>query len=200
MESELEILGIQRESGKPTMTLMGEIGRRQYVGSAFVTFGRPASDLFKGMVEATWATTARLQAQLEGSDAVAAAGHHWPRQASPGQGEDAACAAARVQADDIERPVSASLESGACRLVLSWPLIARKWRQGATRRSREVIKGNRPERSAAGGKRALARSTESALWRRPAESGSLSAGRFVGTSRLVKATERARREEATYRR
>ncbi len=34
------------------MALMGEIGTRQYVGSAFVTFGRPASDLFKGMVEA----------------------------------------------------------------------------------------------------------------------------------------------------
>ncbi len=52
MESELEILGVQRTPGKPTMALMGEIGTRQYVGSAFVTFGRPASDLFKGMVEA----------------------------------------------------------------------------------------------------------------------------------------------------
>ena len=52
MESELDLLGVQRTPGKPTMALMGEIGTRQYVGSAFVTFGRPASDLFKGMVEA----------------------------------------------------------------------------------------------------------------------------------------------------
>ena len=39
MESELEILDVQRTPGKPTMALMGEIGTRQYVGSAFVTFG-----------------------------------------------------------------------------------------------------------------------------------------------------------------
>ena len=44
VESELEILGVLRQPGKPTMALMGEIGTRLYVGSAFVTFGRPASD------------------------------------------------------------------------------------------------------------------------------------------------------------
>ena len=38
--------------GKPTMALMGEIGTRLYVGSAFVTFGRPASDRFWALVEA----------------------------------------------------------------------------------------------------------------------------------------------------
>ena len=52
VESELEILGVLRQPGKPTMALMGEIGTRQYVGSAFVTFGRPASDRFWALVEA----------------------------------------------------------------------------------------------------------------------------------------------------
>ncbi len=52
LESELEILGVQRETGKPTMALMGELRTRIYLGSAFVTFGRPASDQFKALVEA----------------------------------------------------------------------------------------------------------------------------------------------------
>ena len=52
VESELEILGVMRQAGKPTMALMGEIGTRRYVGSAFVTFGRPASDRFWALVEA----------------------------------------------------------------------------------------------------------------------------------------------------
>ena len=52
VESELEILGVLRQAGKPTMALMGEIGTRLYVGSAFVTFGRPASDRFWALVEA----------------------------------------------------------------------------------------------------------------------------------------------------
>ena len=52
LQSELEILGVQRETGKPTMALMGKLGTREYVGSAFVTFGRPASDQFKVLVEA----------------------------------------------------------------------------------------------------------------------------------------------------
>lgn len=51
-ESEFELLGVQRETGKPTMALMVQLGTRQYVGSAFVTFGRPASDEFRALVEA----------------------------------------------------------------------------------------------------------------------------------------------------
>jgi bifunctional non-homologous end joining protein LigD len=52
IETEYEILGVQRETGKPTMALMGDIGTRQYVGSAFVTFGRPVSEQFQALIEA----------------------------------------------------------------------------------------------------------------------------------------------------
>ena len=52
IESDLELLGVQRETGKPTMALLGEIGTRRYVGSAFVVFARPASEEFKAMVDA----------------------------------------------------------------------------------------------------------------------------------------------------
>jgi bifunctional non-homologous end joining protein LigD len=33
--SELELLGVERERGKPAFALMGEPGTRKYVGSAF---------------------------------------------------------------------------------------------------------------------------------------------------------------------
>jgi bifunctional non-homologous end joining protein LigD len=52
VETELELLGVQRALGKPTIALMGEPGTRNYVGSAFVRFGRPASEAFWSMVEA----------------------------------------------------------------------------------------------------------------------------------------------------
>ena len=51
-ETEYEMLGVQRDPGKPTMALMGEIGSREYIGGAFVTFGGPKSDEFKALVEA----------------------------------------------------------------------------------------------------------------------------------------------------
>jgi bifunctional non-homologous end joining protein LigD len=50
-ETEFEFLGVQRDHGKPTMALMGEIGTRKYLGGAFVTFGRHRSDDFKAFVE-----------------------------------------------------------------------------------------------------------------------------------------------------
>ncbi len=53
IETELEILGVQRAPGKPTMALLGEIGSRAYIGSAFVTFGRPMSNRFRELVEAS---------------------------------------------------------------------------------------------------------------------------------------------------
>lgn len=40
MESELELLGVERERGKPAFALMGEPGTRRYVGSAFVSVNR----------------------------------------------------------------------------------------------------------------------------------------------------------------
>ena len=52
VESEYQLLGVQRAPGKPTMALMGELGTRDYVGSAFVTFGRPANEAFWQMVKA----------------------------------------------------------------------------------------------------------------------------------------------------
>ena len=51
VETELELLGVQREPGKSTIALMGAPGTRNYVGSAFVTFGRPASEAFWALVE-----------------------------------------------------------------------------------------------------------------------------------------------------
>ena len=52
IETEYEILGVQRDPGKPTMALMGEPGSREYVGGAFVVFGRPKGEAFKAFVEA----------------------------------------------------------------------------------------------------------------------------------------------------
>ncbi|SJM34628.1 conserved hypothetical protein [Mesorhizobium delmotii] len=39
-ESELELLGVERERGKPAFALTGEPGTRKYVGSAFVSVNR----------------------------------------------------------------------------------------------------------------------------------------------------------------
>ena len=83
VESELEILGVLRQPGKPTMALMGEIGTRLYVGSAFVTFGRPASDRFWALVEANpRGAAARHARQVEGPGAMAQARHRRPRPSS----------------------------------------------------------------------------------------------------------------------
>ncbi|MGX9180540.1 ATP-dependent DNA ligase [Mesorhizobium sp. BHbdii] len=37
---EFELLGVEREAGKPAFALMGEIGTRKYVGSAFINSNR----------------------------------------------------------------------------------------------------------------------------------------------------------------
>lgn len=37
---EFELLGVEREAGKPAFALMGEIGTRKYVGSAFINSSR----------------------------------------------------------------------------------------------------------------------------------------------------------------
>ena len=60
MESDLELLGVQREPGKPTMALMGEFGTREYVGTAFVTFGSPLREEFNAMVEANTDSKSKL--------------------------------------------------------------------------------------------------------------------------------------------
>ena len=40
MVGEYELLGVEREPGKPTFALMAEPGTRKYVGSAFITLNR----------------------------------------------------------------------------------------------------------------------------------------------------------------
>ena len=65
MESDLELLGVQRETGKPTMALMGEFGTREYVGTAFVTFGRPLREEFNALVEANTESKSKLPPNLE---------------------------------------------------------------------------------------------------------------------------------------
>ncbi|WP_236372085.1 hypothetical protein [Mesorhizobium muleiense] len=37
---DFELLGVEREAGKPALALMGEIGTRKYVGSAFINSSR----------------------------------------------------------------------------------------------------------------------------------------------------------------
>jgi ATP-dependent DNA ligase len=46
-EEDLEVLGVERERGKPAFALMAKPGSRKYVGSAFVTLNR-------GMRERLW--------------------------------------------------------------------------------------------------------------------------------------------------
>ena len=65
MESDLELLGVQRETGKPTMALMGEFGTREYVGTAFVTFGRPLREEFNALVEANTESKSKLPPNRE---------------------------------------------------------------------------------------------------------------------------------------
>ena len=83
MESDLELLGVQRETGKPTMALMGEFGTREYVGTAFVTFGRPLREEFNALVEANTdieiETSAQSGTQIERTCSMAASRHHCPR-------------------------------------------------------------------------------------------------------------------------
>jgi hypothetical protein len=49
--NECELLGVQREPGNPTMALLAEIGTRDYIGGAFVVFGKTSPDVFKAFVE-----------------------------------------------------------------------------------------------------------------------------------------------------
>ena len=51
------------------MARMGKLGTREYVGSAFVTFGRPGSDQFKALVEANLGPPPR-EFKGKGKDAV----------------------------------------------------------------------------------------------------------------------------------
>jgi bifunctional non-homologous end joining protein LigD len=66
-ETEYEILGVQRDPGKPTMALMGTIGSREYIGGAFVTFGRPKGDDFKAFVEANPGPPADIGKKVTGT-------------------------------------------------------------------------------------------------------------------------------------
>ncbi|TIW61792.1 MAG: ATP-dependent DNA ligase [Mesorhizobium sp.] len=50
--SDLELLGVERERGKPAFALMGEPGTRKYVGSAFITLNREMRErLWKRVLE-----------------------------------------------------------------------------------------------------------------------------------------------------
>ena len=66
IETDYELLGVQRELGKPTMALMGAVGSREYIGSAFVTFGRPASESLWQMVTANTAPQPPGSAKKQG--------------------------------------------------------------------------------------------------------------------------------------
>ncbi|RWO52605.1 RNA ligase family protein [Mesorhizobium sp.] len=51
-ESEFELLGVERERGKPAFALMAQPGTRKYVGSAFVSVNREMRErLWKGVQE-----------------------------------------------------------------------------------------------------------------------------------------------------
>lgn len=66
-ETDLEILGVQRDPGKPVMALMGLPGTREYMGGAFVTFGRPKGDAFKVLVEANPGPPADIGRKVTGT-------------------------------------------------------------------------------------------------------------------------------------
>ncbi len=92
VETELELLGVQREPGKSTIALMGAPGTRNYVGSR-VRDVRQAGE--RGVLGAgrdqPGTAAARLQGQTERPGAVAHAGRHWPRPSSQERGKVAAC-------------------------------------------------------------------------------------------------------------
>jgi bifunctional non-homologous end joining protein LigD len=50
--SKLEILGVEREAGKPAFALMGEPVTRKYVGSAFITASRDIRERLWNRVQA----------------------------------------------------------------------------------------------------------------------------------------------------
>jgi len=93
MESELEILGIERERGKPAFALMAKPGTGRYVGSAFVTLNREMRErLWKRVQEKPGTAPKEMQKRPD---------TQWTRpgliarEASPWRGETAPCAAAR---------------------------------------------------------------------------------------------------------
>ena len=69
IESELEILGVQRDAGKPTMALMGEIGARDMSGQLSSHSGDGPAISSKRWLRSTFRTV-RREFKGEGKDAV----------------------------------------------------------------------------------------------------------------------------------
>jgi ATP-dependent DNA ligase len=91
-ESEFELLGVERERGKPAFALMADPGTRKYVGSAFVSVNREMRErLWKS--PGTCRTTAQGHAKAAGN-AVGQARDQGPGEASQGRGRPKARLAA----------------------------------------------------------------------------------------------------------
>jgi ATP-dependent DNA ligase len=88
---EFELLGVEREAGKPAFALMGEIGTRKYVGSAFINSSREIRErLWKRVPGACRTGTEGYEAA---GDAMGEAGADRPREAPKRRGATARLAA-----------------------------------------------------------------------------------------------------------
>lgn len=81
---EYDLLGVEREAGKPAVALMAERGTGRYVGSAFITLNREMRErLWERVQGARWRGA---QGHEAAGDAVGQAGADRPRQASSPRG------------------------------------------------------------------------------------------------------------------
>jgi ATP-dependent DNA ligase len=81
---EVELLGVEREAGKPAFALMGEIGTRKYVGSAFINSSREIRErLWKRVQEHAGPAPKGIEAA---GDAMGKAGADRPCEASARRG------------------------------------------------------------------------------------------------------------------
>jgi ATP-dependent DNA ligase len=99
-ESEFEILGVERERGKPAFALMADPGTRKYVGSAFVSVNREMRERLWKRV--TCRATAQGHAKAAGN-AMGQTGDQGPRQAPKGRGGLTACRAPGFLGRGLER-------------------------------------------------------------------------------------------------
>ncbi|WP_366512486.1 RNA ligase family protein [Mesorhizobium sp.] len=95
-ESEFELLGVERERGKPAFALMAEPGTRKYVGSAFVSVNREMRERLWKRVQEHDGPPPKDIAKAA-SNAVGQAGHQSPREALARRGRPASCVAAGFQ-------------------------------------------------------------------------------------------------------
>ncbi|MER9596677.1 ATP-dependent DNA ligase [Mesorhizobium sp. M0244] len=89
---EFELLGIEREQGKPAFALMADPGTRKYVGSAFVSVNREMRERLWKRCKSMLAR--RRMACQAAFNAVGEAGNQGPHQVPERRGRPAACIAA----------------------------------------------------------------------------------------------------------